>query len=124
MYLEHAKKPLPLLLQAMEDEMSALGDNELAPLTEGRKSVGGRWVFTIKLGKNGEEQYKACFVAKGYSQLPDIDYHETFSPTARITSIRMLMQLAVQYNLLVHQMDVEYFITFLLDWSRCLSITY
>jgi hypothetical protein len=61
----------------------------------------------LKLGPNNEEKYKARFVAKGYSQLPDVDYHETFSPTARITSIRTLMQLAVQHNLTVHQMDVK-----------------
>ena len=46
-------------------------------------------------------------MAKGYSQVPDIDYHETFSPTARVTSVRMLMQIAVQDDLLVHQMDVK-----------------
>ena len=44
---------------------------------------------------------------KGYSQVPDIDYNETFSPTARITSIRMLMQLASQENFIVHQIDVK-----------------
>ena len=59
------------------------------------------------LGPNNEEQFKARYVAKGYSQVHDIDYHETFSPTARVTSIRMLMQLAAQYDLTVHQMDVK-----------------
>lgn len=96
--------------KAMEDEMRALEENdtyELVPLPEGRKSVGGRWVFSVKLHANGEEKCKARFVAKGYSQLPDVDYHETFSPTARITSIRTLMQLAVQHDLFVHQMDVK-----------------
>ena len=60
--------------EAMKDEMSALRENdtfELVPLPEGRKSVGGRWVFTVKTDKNGEEHCKARFVAKGYSQLPD-----------------------------------------------------
>ena len=42
-----------------------------------------------------------------YSQIPNVDYHETFSPTARITSVRMLMQLAVQDKLVVHQADVK-----------------
>ena len=69
--------------------------------------MGGRWVYAVKLGPNGEEKYKARFVAKGYSQIPDVDYHETFSPTARVTSIRMLMQLVTQENLIVHQMDVK-----------------
>ena len=36
-----------------------------------------------------------------------IDYEETFSPTANITSIRILMQFAAQYDLTVHQMDVK-----------------
>src|SRR6218665_3275525 len=30
-----------------------------------------------------------------------------FSPTVRITSVRMLMQLAVQQGMIVHQMDVK-----------------
>ena len=69
--------------------------------------MGEKGVYAIKLHPNGEEKYKARFVAKGYSQAPDIHYHETFSPTARITSVRMLMQLAIQKGMVVHQMDVK-----------------
>lgn len=50
---------------------------------------------------------KARFVAKGYSQQLGIDYGETFSPTANLTSIRVLLQKAAQENLLLHQMDVK-----------------
>ena len=64
-------------------------------------------MFTVKRGPNGEEKHKARFVAKGYSQVAEIDYHETFSPTAHLTSIRVLIQLAVQFNLALHQMDVK-----------------
>ena len=32
---------------------------ELTHLPEGRKVVGGRWVYTVKLGPNNEEQFKA-----------------------------------------------------------------
>ena len=95
---------------AMKEEIRALEENdtyELTPLPEGRSPVGGRWVYTVKLGPNNEEKYKARYVAKGYSQIQDIDYQETFSPTARITSVRMLMQCAVQYNYMIHQMDVK-----------------
>ncbi|GFS12504.1 reverse transcriptase [Elysia marginata] len=89
--------------------MRALDENEtfkITPLPAGRKAVGGRWVFAIKSGPN-EEKHKARFVAKGYSQIPEIDYDKTFSPTARMTSIRTVIQLAVQNNLDVHQMDVK-----------------
>ncbi|GFR75132.1 CCHC-type zinc finger, nucleic acid binding protein a [Elysia marginata] len=90
---------------AMDDEMRALSENEtfqITPLPAGRKAVGGRWVFAIKSGPN-EEKHKARFVAKGYSQIPEIDYEETFSPSARMTSIRTVIQLAVKNNLDVHQ---------------------
>lgn len=36
-----------------------------------------------------------------------IDYKQTFSPTANMTSVRCLMQLAAQYDLELHQMDVK-----------------
>ena len=90
--------------------MQALKDNdtfELTSLPEGRKTVRGRWVFPVQRGPNGEEKHKARFVAKGYFQVAEIFYHETFSPTAHLTSIRVLIQLAVQFNLTLHQMDVK-----------------
>ena len=52
----------------MNDEITALGDNEtyeITPLPEGKTVVGGRWVYAVKLGPNGEEKYKARFVVKG-----------------------------------------------------------
>lgn len=97
-------------MKAMKDEMSALRENqtfEITPLPEDRSAIGSRWVYTIKNGPNGEPQHKARFVAKGYSQMPGIDFDETFSPTARITSVRTMLQIAVQNGLTVHQMDVK-----------------
>src|SRR6218665_1611122 len=90
----------------MSEEMNSLLNNdtfEICRLPKGRKVIGGRWVYAVKLGPNGDEQYKARYVAKGYSQVQDIDYSETFSPTVRITSVRMLMQLAVQQGMIVRQ---------------------
>ncbi|KAL7646134.1 UNVERIFIED_CONTAM: hypothetical protein RMT77_003035 [Armadillidium vulgare] len=52
--------------------------NELTPLPEGRSVVGGRWVFAIKQGPNDEEKFKARCVAKGYSQVKEVDYQEIF----------------------------------------------
>jgi hypothetical protein len=73
--------------------------------------VKGRWVYAVKLDLSGEytgdEKYKARFVAKGYSQIPNIDFYETFSPTVHMTSIRILMHIAAQENLMIHQMDVK-----------------
>ena len=95
---------------AMKEEMSSLEENKtftLTTLPEGRESVGGRWVYTVKEGFNGDETYKARYVAKGYSQVKGVDYNETYAPTASLTSVRCFMQLAAQYDLVLHQMDVK-----------------
>ena len=51
--------------------------------------------------------YKARYVAKGYSQIKDIDYHETFAPTSNFTSLRALMQIAAKHDLILHQINVK-----------------
>jgi hypothetical protein len=96
--------------KAMDEEMTSLIDNntyDLTPVPADRSVVGGRWVYAVKLGPDNEEKFKARYVAKGYSQIENVDYKETFSPTARITSVRMLMQLAIQNGYLIDQMDVK-----------------
>ena len=95
---------------AMNEEITSLKENDTFELVKppvGHPVVGGRWVFALKTDQNGDQKFKARYVAKGYSQTAGVDYSETFAPTARFTSIRMLMQLAVQENLIVHQMDVK-----------------
>lgn len=103
-----------LWAKAMNEEMDSLSDNDtftLTTLPKGKHAVGGRWVYTVKenLDETGNETKtcKARYVAKGYSQVAGIDYNETFSPTANLTSVRSLMQLAAQHDLDLHQMDVK-----------------
>ncbi|KAL1263577.1 hypothetical protein QQF64_006316 [Cirrhinus molitorella] len=95
---------------AMDKEMQSLEENKtftLTKLPQEKQPVGGRWVYTLKRDIDGSEKYKARFVAKGYSQRLGTDYDETFSPTADLTSVRVVMQKAVQENLILQQMDVE-----------------
>lgn len=96
--------------KAMDDEILSLKENKtftLTKLPQGKSAVGGRWVYAIKRNEDGTDKFKARFVAKGYSQKYGVDYHETFSPTANMTSVRVLMQKAAQENLVLHQMDVK-----------------
>ena len=68
----------------MIDEMQALENNDtwkLVPLPPGKTLVGYRWVYTVKVGPNGEvDRLKDRSVAKGYKQIYGLDYCDTFSP--------------------------------------------
>ena len=46
-------------------------------------------------------------MAKGYTQKKGEDFFDTYSPIARLTTIRVLLSLAASYGLIVHQMDVK-----------------
>jgi hypothetical protein len=91
----------------MDDSLVSNETFTLTMVPPNREIVGGKWVYTIKSGPNNEETYKARYVAKGYSQVPGVDYHETFAPTARMSSVRVLIQHAVQNDMIVHQTDVK-----------------
>eukprot|EP00253_Pinus_taeda_P014311 PITA_14311 len=73
----------------MVDEMASLHRNEawdLVELLAGRKPIGSKWVFKKKTNAEGKvEKYKAQLVAKGYSQVPGIDFGDIFSPVAKAT---------------------------------------
>ena len=53
------------------------------------------------------KKYKAQLVAKCYTQKKGEDFFDTYSPIARLTTIRALLSLAASYGLIVYQMDVK-----------------
>lgn len=58
--------------KAMTDELSAMAANNtwtVVPLPPSKHTVGCRWTYRVKYDANGSvERYKACLVAKGYTQ--------------------------------------------------------
>jgi hypothetical protein len=51
--------------------------------------------------------YKARLVAKGYAQIYGIDYEETYSPIAKMTTIKVIIIMATIKGWFLHQMDVK-----------------
>lgn len=94
---------------AMQEEFESLMTNKtwfLTDLPNDKKVIKSKWVFKVKRNTEGEVvRHKARLVVKGYSQKKGIDYEETFAPVVRYTSIRLLLAIAVKFDLTVYQMD-------------------
>ena len=81
---------------------------DLCPLPKERKMVRCWWVYYTKYVVDGSiDRYKACLVAKGFSQVEGIDYFETFAPIAKMNSIHLVLSLAASQGWIVFQMDVK-----------------
>ncbi|GKD03232.1 retrotransposon protein, putative, ty1-copia subclass, partial [Tanacetum coccineum] len=98
-------------LNAMNLEMQSMKDNkvwDLVDLPPNGKTVGSEWLFKKKTDLNGAlHTFKACLVAKGFTQTYGVDYEETFSPVADIRAIRILIAIAAYYDYEIWQMDVK-----------------
>ena len=96
---------------AMNREGQSLCDAQSWTLVEkpeaGRKVIDGRWVFTKKLNADGSVNiHKARYVARGFSQVKDVDYKEIFSPVMKFTSLRTILAIASKEDWDIEQMDV------------------
>ena len=64
-------------------------------LLPGKSVVGCKWIYKNKTRFDGSiERYRARLIAKGFTQDYGIDYEETFTPVARISSICALLVVA------------------------------
>ena len=101
----------PRWRQAVLDEFNSIvknGTYSLVPPTSHQNTVSCRWIFTIKYNPDGTvRKYKARLVARGYTQVPGIDYTETFSPVIKSTTIRLVLDIAISRNWPIKQLDVN-----------------
>ena len=77
--------------KAIQTELNTLkqmGTWEMVDAPKDRKPVTSKWVFVKKYDKDRNlQKYKTRLVARGYTQVPGMDYNETFVPVVRLETI-------------------------------------
>ncbi|MCI05130.1 retrovirus-related pol polyprotein from transposon, partial [Trifolium medium] len=107
----HQAVSSPEWRKAMAEELAALEANNtwsVQPLQQGKKAVGCRWIYKVKYRADGSlDRYKARLVAQGFTQQAGIDFLDTFSPVAKLTTVRILLSLAAQKQWHFAQLDIN-----------------
>jgi hypothetical protein len=97
--------------KAIHEELALLqeaGTWELTKAPNGANIVGSKWVFRAKKDTAGIViRHKARLVAQGFSQVPGIDYFDTFAPVAKLTSIRTVLAMAAAEDMELHQINIK-----------------
>ena len=96
-------------MQREYDNLESRKAFERTTLPPGRKAIGVRWTFDYKYHPDGSiirGKEKARLVAQGFSQRPE-DYGETYAPVVKLSSVRILLAFANQYDLEIMSFDVK-----------------
>ncbi|CAI7858023.1 unnamed protein product [Closterium sp. NIES-54] len=108
-YTEAIKGPYSSQWQsAMDAEMASWKSTgtyfvEVPP--PGANIVSGMWIFRVKRPPGSPPVFKACYVARGFSKRQGVDYFQTFSPTPKMTTLRVLLHVAAQRDYELHSLD-------------------
>ena len=98
-------------VDSIADEYAALEANntwELAVLPDKFKPLDSKWVFRLKmLSARKIDRHKSRLTIKGFIQRHGVDYWETFSPVAKLISLRVFFALAAHLDMHLFQMDVN-----------------
>ena len=67
-----------------------------------------KWIFHTKSSLNGSvDRYETWLVAKGFHQWLSFDYHDTFNPVVKPTTIRFVLNIAIGHGWSLCQLDVN-----------------
>jgi hypothetical protein len=88
--------------KVMQEEFTALQANHtwtLCPWPSNKNIITNKWVFKVKQNVDGTlDRFKARLVAKGFQQQDEIDYHDTFSPVVKPSTIWAIHAVVVHYH--------------------------
>ncbi|CAI7788123.1 unnamed protein product, partial [Closterium sp. NIES-53] len=68
-------------------------------------AVDGMWLFKVKLPPGSPPVFKARYVARGFRQRDVVDFFHTFTPTPKMTTLRVLLHVAAQRDYELHSLD-------------------
>ncbi|CAI7766005.1 unnamed protein product [Closterium sp. NIES-54] len=71
----------------------------------GANIVDGMWIFWVKRLPGSPPPFKARYVARGFSQRQGVYFFLTFSPTPKMTTLRVLLHVAAQRDYELHSLD-------------------
>ncbi|CAI7803947.1 unnamed protein product [Closterium sp. NIES-54] len=71
----------------------------------GANIVNGMWIFRVKRPPSSPPAFKARYVARGFRQREGVDYFQTFSPTPKMTTLRVLLHVTAQHDYDLHSLD-------------------
>ncbi|CAI5967300.1 unnamed protein product [Closterium sp. NIES-65] len=71
----------------------------------GANIVSGMWILRVKRPPGSPPLFKARYVARGFSQRSGFDFFQTFSPTPKMTTLRVLLHVAAQRDYELHSLD-------------------
>ncbi|CAI7804002.1 unnamed protein product, partial [Closterium sp. NIES-54] len=71
----------------------------------GANIVSGMWIFRVKRPPGSPPVFKVRYVAHGFSKRHGVDFFQTFSPTPKMTTLRVLLHVAAQRDYELHSLD-------------------
>ena len=84
------------------------GTWELIDPPMGMNIVGSKWVFCAKKDAAGNVIcHKVCLIMQGFSQVPGVDYFNTYALVTKLASIHTVFALATHLNLKLHQINIK-----------------
>ena len=73
---------------------------------QSKNVVGSKWLYRIKRKADSSiEKYKARLVARGFTQIYGVDYFDTYSLVAQLTTIRYILAMATRHDWNINTFD-------------------